>query len=527
MKIFRSQRLYAAVCFVAMSTIVAMSAPLANAATPAATPRIHQSDLPVTSGAFAVAISADGSTVAVGEAYATVNGQKNAGAVQVYRRTGTGWGDPTQLNLGTGAASNEMFSESSIALSAGGNTLVGAAPRRTVNGKAYAGAAEVFRFNGTEWSAPTQIDLGSRATENGAFGETVALSAAGNTALLGQSSWTVRGKLRAGRALVYHFTSGEWKLQAQLDLGARARKNDDLGSSVALSADGTAALTGVPQRSRTVQYSGKAAVFRFARGKWGPATQLSLGSAAGPHDAFGYSVDLNADGNVALIGAPGRGSSHSNAGAGEVFRFRNGSWGWPRQLSWSVTRDSLGQSVSLSADGRTALLGAPGRNVYAHRLAGTGMLFRYAGGTWSLPTRLNLGVDSATTNLLGSSVGLSGNGQTAILAAPLREVSGAGQYGTGEVFGMLSPNSVLVTVNASAPHGSVPNLTSLSPRNPAITYDPATESKYVKGKLTCRTNASALSPPSGNPYLISDCHGLSDRGHTIVYDYEHSTYEVN
>ena len=61
--------------------------------------------------------------------------------------------------------------------------------------------------------------------------------------------------------------------------------------------------------------------------------ELSLGTSAAAHEDLGNSVALSADGHIALVGAPGRQVNGVNqAGAAEVFRFQGGVWGKPVQL---------------------------------------------------------------------------------------------------------------------------------------------------------------------------------------------------
>jgi MBG domain (YGX type) len=90
----------------------------------------------------------------------------------------------------------------------------------------------------------------------------------------------------------------------------------------------------------------------------------------------------------------------------------------------------------------------------------------------------------------------------------------------------VTPPLLSITVTASGPYGSSPRLTSLSPANRAIHYDPSGQAGHVTGSLTCTTDATASSSVSGRPYTISNCGGLSDAGFTIVYDYAHSAYTV-
>jgi hypothetical protein len=84
--------------------------------------------------------------------------------------------------------------------------------------------------------------------------------------------------------------------------------------------------------------------------------------------------------------------------------------------------------------------------------------------------------------------------------------------------------TLTVTANASGQYGTAPNLSGLSPGNPAIGYSLGSEAANVTGALTCSTTAVASSPAGSYP--ISNCTGLSDPGFDIVYDYFGSSYSV-
>jgi hypothetical protein len=78
----------------------------------------------------------------------------------------------------------------------------------------------------------------------------------------------------------------------------------------------------------------------------------------------GESVALSPDGNTAIIGGPG---DSSGAGAAWVYTRSGGAWG--QQGSKLLANDAVagafsqqGESVALSADGNTAIVGAPGDN---------------------------------------------------------------------------------------------------------------------------------------------------------------------
>ncbi len=124
------------------------------------------------------------------------------------------------------------------------------------------------------------------------------------------------------------------------------------GESVAISADGREALVGAQFAD-----SGAGAAYLFAKaaGTWG-TTPVAIFEGSSDEN-LGFSVALSADGRVALVGTP---FANSNDGAAYVYEESAG--GWPTRpvatLSGS-SGQSLGFSVALSADGRAALVGAP------------------------------------------------------------------------------------------------------------------------------------------------------------------------
>jgi hypothetical protein len=77
-----------------------------------------------------------------------------------------------------------------------------------------------------------------------------------------------------------------------------------------------------------------------------------------PGDAKqGNSVGLSADGNTAIVGGP---ADNATTGAAWVFTRTNGAWsqqGPKFVASDAIGLASQGQSVSLSADGNTAIIG--------------------------------------------------------------------------------------------------------------------------------------------------------------------------
>jgi hypothetical protein len=197
----------------------------------------------------------------------------------------------------------------------------------------------------------------SDATEHDGFGRSVALSVDGRTALVGaENAPCPMGGTDCGAAYVFFRDNrGSWVEQQKLT-ASDAVPFYNFGHSVALSADGDTALIGALGGG-----TGSAYLFVRRRNQWTEVQKLT-GSDAGIGATFGWSVTLSANGNTALIGAIGVGCpTGANAcGAAYIFtRQKNDVWVEQQKLTTSdaAEGDRFGSSVALSADGDTALFG--------------------------------------------------------------------------------------------------------------------------------------------------------------------------
>ena len=142
--------------------------------------------------------------------------------------------------------------------------------------------------------------LGNDSVGQSRQGTSVALSADGNTIIVGAKDDTTNGVVR-------NFTrSGNvWTQQGPKLVGVDGWHPSNYfwqGNSVAISSDGNTVLFGGPGQGGSL---GAAFVFTRSAGVW---TQQSVGALRGS-DAVsgtqqGFSVALSANGNTALVGAP-------------------------------------------------------------------------------------------------------------------------------------------------------------------------------------------------------------------------------
>ena len=167
-------------------------------------------------------------------------------------------------------------------------------------------------------------------------------------------------------------------IQQQKLTASDGAANDEFGNSVSLSADGNTALIGAPMlRLAAMRTRGRRMYLLISGGTWSQQQKLTASDGA-PNDAFGISVSLSADGNTALIGAwNATVGANMFQGAAYVFVRSGGTWSQQKKLTASdgAADDGFGSSVSLSADGNTALVGAIFATVGANSDQGAAYVF--------------------------------------------------------------------------------------------------------------------------------------------------------
>ena len=362
---------------------------------------------------LAVAISADGNTLAVGatreDSVATgVNGDETdnsarfAGAVYVFTRdTGGVWTQQAYVKASNTDAVD--FFGRSVALSADGNTLAAGAffensGATGINGNQFdntaldAGAAYVFTRSSGAWTQQAYIKASNTGAEDH-FGFRVALSADGDTLAVSaqdedSAATGVNGDgldnsaVDAGAAYVFtRDTGGVWTQQAYIK-ATNAEAADNFGISADLSSDGNTLLVGAfwedsgeagNELDNSVIDSGAAYVFtRDSGGTWSQQAYIKA-SSLDENDHMGWDAVLAGDASKlaisvhhedsAVMGVDGDQSDNSADGAGAALVFSQDSDGaWVQQAYIKASNtdpiDNFGVSVALAEDGNLLAVGA-------------------------------------------------------------------------------------------------------------------------------------------------------------------------
>lgn len=355
-----------------------------------------------------VALSGDGRTLAVGAPYESSaatgawhpgdpgyassqmdNSAPASGAVYIFARTILGWEQEAYIKAWN-AESFDAFG-GQVALSYYGDTLaVGAMYEDSSfiggeddNSIPDSGAAYIFTRIGDFWAADSFIKAFLHQDEGDQFGERLALSGDGNT--LAVSAMREDGARNpidnsvsdSGAVYVFSRDGLDWQQQAYLKPPMDVDINDQFGSSLALSEDGSVLAVGNDfndseggfGQDDSLPDSGAVFVFSRTGNTWGDTVAFIKASNAESMDYFGSSVSLSADGNTLAVGAPGEDgnglgesdNSMVDSGAVYVFEHSNGFWDQKDYLkAFSAgTGDAFGSSVSLSGDGVSLAVGAP------------------------------------------------------------------------------------------------------------------------------------------------------------------------
>ncbi len=342
-----------------------------------------------------VSVSADGNTAIVG-AYTD---NSNTGAVWIYTRTDGVWTQQGSKLVGTGAIGGAMQG-CSVSVSADGNTAI-------VGGMSDAysiGAAWVFTRTAGVWSQQGSKLVGIGNVGAPMQGCAVSISADGNTAIVGGFNET-----SSGAAWIYTRSGGVWTQQGSKLVGTGGTSGlVRQGISVCISADGNTAMVGGDYDN-----SKQGAVWVYTRtaGVWSQQGSKLVGTGNTGAAYQGISVSLSADGNTAMVGG-----YYDNTLQGAAWVYSRTAGVWSQQGSKLVGTDHFGAaqqgySVGLSADGNTAIVGGGWDN----GMNGAAWVYTRTAGVWTQKGSKLVGTGNILTPEQGTGVSISADGKTALV----------------------------------------------------------------------------------------------------------------
>lgn len=397
-----------------------------------------------------VAMTADGNSVAIGAPRNHGTGTL-LGIARVLDWNGKEYSQRGNDIVGEmEVAGSYTLSGSAIAISDSGNTLVvGARGDDGTDGSfdEYSGSSgtsytdighvRVHDWNGSSWQQ-RGADIDGENTGD-MSGNAVAVNGDGNTIAIGAINNDGNGQ-DSGHVRVYQWSGSAWT-QVGSDIDGEAN-NDNSGVSISLSTDGRTLAVGADNNDgANGSDSGHVRVYDLSGSQWVQRGVDIDGESAS--DYSGVSVDLSGDGKSLVVGAKGNDGNGSNAGHARVFDWSGSRWEQRgSDIDGESSGDQSGSSATISNDGQTVVLGAPG-NDGAGDNAGHARIYSWNGFQWGVQGK---DVDGSAANALnGTSVGVSSDGTRMVTGSPGADNS----KGEAIVFQKKTLNNVNVIYNAA------------------------------------------------------------------------------
>jgi hypothetical protein len=315
-----------------------------------------------------VAISGDGSTVAVGAPWNDTSGTES-GNVRVYRYTydvTAKWSWTIFGNTLSGDQAYDRFG-SSLSLNYDGTRFVSGSPNANTGGN-DAGHVRSYEYTGGVWLLMGGVARGAGIGYKA--GTSVAMNHLGDNVVVGSPYHTTTAGVVTGGAVVTEWADDSWSQKGSTLEGRYA--DDVFGSSVSIDKLGETVAVGAPGVSLSVIYTGPAAyrgyvdVYRWEMTDvWDVYDWALIGHLMGGEaekEYFGFSVSLNMYGNLVAVGAPEL-THEGKAFSGGVTVFHRADNLWAQhgeRLSGQRSEQYFGSAVAVSGDGSAVLVGSPG-----------------------------------------------------------------------------------------------------------------------------------------------------------------------
>ena len=274
---------------------------------------------------------------------------------------------------------------------------------------------------GPDWSAtPTETKItASDAAANDRFARSLAISGDGSYAISG-AIYESAGGSNAGAAYIFVKSGGSWSQQQKI-VASDAATEQWFGQSVAINSDGTYAVVGAFKHDLYGTDAGAAYVFTRSGSTW-TQQQRIVGSTATASDNFGASVAINSDGTYIAVGAQTENS---------VFIFTRSGSTWSEQAKCQSSdgpyNTAFGLTVEINSDGTYFITGDSNKSG-----GGSAYVFTRSGTSWSQQAKL-VSTDLQASDYFGYDVSLNSDATYAVVGSAFED-TGQSNAGSAYVF---------------------------------------------------------------------------------------------
>jgi len=215
-----------------------------------------------------------------------------------------------------------------------------------------------------------------------------------------------------GAVWIFTRSSSTWTQQGTKLVGTGNTGASAQGTSVSLSSDGNTLAVGGPNDDTGV---GATWIFIRSDSSWSQQGTKLVGTGNTGASAQGTSVFLSSDGNTLAIGGP-----NDDTGVGAAWIFTRSGTSWSQQETiligtGNTGASAQGTSVSLSGDGNTLAIGGPDDD----SSLGSAWIFTRSGTTWTQQGSNIVGTGNSGASTQGTSVSLNADdGNTLAIGGP-------------------------------------------------------------------------------------------------------------
>jgi len=333
--------------------------------------------------------------------------------VKVYNYNDISWN-----KIGQDISSNDIFT--SIALSKDGSTIVISTSQTTINGNSNAGQIKIYKYNNNIWNQLGQVINGE--SSNNYIGKSLSINEMGNII-----AFNLAGVNNNGKVNIYKYNDISWNQLGQTITGVN--NNDNLGFSLSLNNLGNIIAIGIPGTSESTKI-GTTQIYKYNDVSWNQLGQDITGE--NNTDKDGYSVKLNNDGTLVVIGAPYNSKLFSNCGKITAYKYNTTANSWSKNIDEDIYGDAVdsffGKIITIDSSGIFLAIGIPNYNNNSGKVA----IYKYDSiykyyPQWSPYTYGQAG------SLYGSSLSLTSTGNTLAIGSPITNNLNVPLFNSGQI----------------------------------------------------------------------------------------------
>jgi microcystin-dependent protein len=269
------------------------------------------------------------------------------------------------------------------------------------------------------------------------FGNAVSISGDGKTMVVSAPTEDTSPNSDNGAVYVFTRSGTSWVEQAKL-IASDANSMRLFGTSISISEDGNTIVVGTPRLDPffNVYDGGVAYIFTRSGTTWTEQAKL-IANDMTVYDYFGQSVSISGNGNTVIVGAYSKNANMFSQSTGAAYIFTRSGSTWTEQeklvASDPAWYDYFGKAVAISADGSTAFAQAANEDTSPNNDNGAVYVFTNSGTSWTEQAKL-LASDAASYENFGNSISASEEGNTVVIGSSFKTTTPNDQNGAVYVF---------------------------------------------------------------------------------------------